>query len=190
MLRLFIALDLPQDIKDRIRPLLSGVPGAKWSRPENLHLTLRFLGNTDGRTFVDLRDRLSQIDAPEFDLELKGVGTFSEGQKVTQLWAGVAKSEGLIRLQTKIERLVQMEGFPAETRKFHPHVTLARVRYTPIDDIQHYLAAGFSYRTPPFRVMRFILYSSFLSDNGAIYREEASYPLRQGTYPPKAFQVW
>jgi len=177
MIRLFVAIPVPDGVRPDLVAMMGGPRDVKWSRPENLHLTLRFIGNVDGRTFVDLRDDLANVRAPAFDLRLEGVGQFGEGRLVESLWAGVAASEPLRRLQNKIEQAVQRQGFEPEPRKFHPHVTLGRLRGLPDQRLAGWLTHHGAYRSRAFRVAEFTLYSSFLSDAGAIYRTEAVYPL-------------
>jgi len=177
MIRLFVALALPDGIKADLVAMMGGLRDVKWSRPENLHLTLRFVGGVDGRTFVDLRDDLANVKAPSFDLRLEGVGQFGEGRVVETLWAGVSASEPLKRLNNRIEHAVQRQGFEPEPRKFHPHVTLGRLRGLPDRRLTEWLTHHGAYRSRAFRVAEFTLYSSFLSDAGAIYRAEAVYPL-------------
>src|SRR5690348_3750710 len=121
-MRLFVALPLPDDVAQGLLMLQSGVPGARWSTREQLHLTLRFIGEADGRDANAIDEALATISAPRFTLELKGVGAFG-GKNPRALWAGVAPNEALIHLQRKIESAIQRLGFPAEERKYTPHVT-------------------------------------------------------------------
>src|SRR4051812_13408366 len=130
MIRLFVALPLPEDVTDSLLALEQGVPGARWSTREQLHLTLRFIGEVDGRDASAIDETLAAISAPPFTLQLKGVGAFG-GKNPRALWAGVAANEALIHLQRKIESTIQRLGFHAEKRKYTPHVTLARLRATP-----------------------------------------------------------
>src|SRR6185437_1775902 len=130
MIRLFVALDLPENIRARLLELQGGVPGARWSTNQQLHLTLRFIGEVDGDVAHDIDDTLAVIRAPAFALELSGVGEFG-GKNPRALWAGVKPNDALLHLQRKIETAMQRIGLPAEQRKFTPHVTLARLRGTP-----------------------------------------------------------
>lgn len=179
-MRLFIALSLPDEVRERLSQLGNGLPGARWVAPESLHLTLRFVGELEGPQAHDLDDMLSTIDLPEFELALRGLGTFDEGRRLRSLWVGVEPNEALQRLQSKVENAVQRAGLPAERRKFKPHVTLARFKETPPGQkLQHYLAAHGLFRCGPFPVEEFVLYSSFLAHTGALYQAEAVYPLER-----------
>lgn len=179
-MRLFIALSLPDEVRERLSLLANGLPGARWVAPESLHLTLRFVGELDGRQAHDLDDMLSTLDLPEFELTLRGLGTFDEGRRLRSLWVGIEPNEALMRLQAKVETAVQRAGLPAERRKFKPHVTLARFKETPpAHKLQAYLAAHGLFRHGPFPVEEFVLFSSFLAHTGALYSPEAVYPLER-----------
>lgn len=176
MRRLFVGLAIPDDIAAGLQRLQSGVPGARWSRREQFHLTLRFIGEVDGRDATAIDDALSLIADPPFSLELHAVGTFG-GRDPRELWAGVRASDALLHLQRKIETAIQRIGLPADSRKFTPHVTLARLKASPRGRVMDYLTDHALYASQPFEVREFILYSSTLTPNGSIYTPEREYPL-------------
>ena len=154
-----------------------GVPGAKWALPEQMHLTLRFIGGVDGATGRDVARALADIDSPAFQLDLAGVGSFGNGRGARALWVGVKPCPEVMRLQAKIETTLQRIGIEPERRKFHPHITLARLSGAPEQRVADYLRAHSAFATPPFDAENFVLFSSFLSQSGALHRVEASYPL-------------
>jgi RNA 2',3'-cyclic 3'-phosphodiesterase len=176
-MRLFVALSLPDVVARTMFLLQSGVPGAKWQTREQLHLTLRFIGEVDGRDADTIDDVLSAISNPGFEIALKGVGEFG-GKNPRALWAGVSDPADVTHLVKKIETAIQRAGFPAEERKFTPHVTLARLRGAPTGKILDWLADHALYASAPFAVNEFALYSSQLSHGGSIYVPERVYPLR------------
>jgi RNA 2',3'-cyclic 3'-phosphodiesterase len=176
MIRLFVALALPDAVARGLAMLESGVPGARWSTREQLHLTLRFIGEADGRDAADIDDALSTISSPQFTLELKGVGEFG-GKHPHALWAGVRDAKPVVHLQRKIEAVLQRIGLPAEERKFIPHVTLARLKATPRGRVLDYLTDHALYSSAPFEVTSFMLFSSTLTPHGSLYTPERSYPL-------------
>ena len=176
-MRLFVALALPDMIADGLAILQAGVPGAHWQTRDQLHLTLRFIGEVDGRDATAVDDALSVIDAPKFSLALKGVGEFG-GKTPHALWAGVRDKEQISFLQRKIETGLQRAGLPAEPRKYVPHVTLARLRGSPRGRVMDFLADHALFASPPFDVEAFILYSSVLTTDGSIYRAERAYRLK------------
>jgi 2'-5' RNA ligase len=176
-MRLFVALSLPETLRSRLCGLCSGLPGARWVAPENLHLTLRFIGEVDGREAEDIDAALSALRFPRFPLTLSGVGEFGDGRRLRSVWVGVESNELLERLQAKVEQAVQRAGQPPEKRRFKPHVTLARFKSHPGGKLQDYFTERALFRCPPFEVTGFTLYSSYLAHEGAIYAPEAVYPL-------------
>lgn len=178
-MRLFVAIALPETERQRLTLLGGGVPGARWLPAENLHLTLRFIGETDGHAFHDIAAALQDIDAAAFDLRLAGVGHFGDKRRVRVLWAGVEANDSLRALQQRIEIALVRAGLPPEGRKFHPHVTLARLRDAPIGRVERFLAEQAGYASLPFRADEFVLFSSQLGRERAIYRAEAAFPLRE-----------
>ena len=176
MPRLFVALALPDDVAAGLRLIQSGVPGARWKERDQLHLTLRFIGEVDGRDADAIDDALSQIRSRRFAVELKSVGEFG-GKNPHALWAGVRDGEAVGHLQRKIESALQRVGLAAEERKFKPHVTLASLRAAPRGRVMDWLADHALYASAPFEANAFILYSSKLTPNGSIYRAEKAYSL-------------
>ena len=177
MMRLFVAIDLPEFVAQSLLLLRAGVPGARWRAREQMHLTLRFIGEMDGSRAQSIDDALSAIRAPAFELQLKGVGEFG-GRKPHSLWAGVAPCQPLAHLQRKIETALQRVGFPPEERNFMPHVTLARLKAASRGRVMDFLVDHALYASAPFPVEEFALYSSHPSSNGSLYRIERSYALR------------
>lgn len=177
MIRLFVAIAVPDDVAETLLMLEGGVPGARWQEREQLHLTLRFIGEVDGRDAQGIDDALSAIRAARFPLQLKGVGEFG-GKQPRALWAGVAPNEALMHLNRKIETALQRLGLEAESRKFTPHVTLARLRAPPRDKVMEFLVHHALYQSAPFEASEFVLYSSHMTPHGSIYTPETTYPLR------------
>lgn len=176
-MRLFVALAIPEAAVQELFLLQAGIPGARWQTREQLHLTLRFIGEVDGREANDIDDALAAISAPRFTLALKGVGEFG-GKKPHAVWAGVSDGQAVSHLNRKIEAALQRIGVAADERRFTPHVTLARLRAAPVGKVMDWLADHALYAGPPFAVEQFALYSSVLTPNGSVYRVERNYPLR------------
>jgi RNA 2',3'-cyclic 3'-phosphodiesterase len=174
MLRLFVGIDLPPEQKLRLSLLCSGVPGARWVDPGNYHLTLRFIGEVDEGIASDIDAALAQIRAPRFDLALAGVGRFGE----RMLWVGVEKNPALSHLRDKVESTLVRLGLDPETRRYAPHVTLARLNGTATVKLQAYMQEHALFRAEPFGVAQFSLIASYLTKSGAIYEDQADYPLR------------
>jgi 2'-5' RNA ligase len=177
MIRLFVGLDLPEGARERLHGLGGGVPGARWIEPENMHLTLRFIGNVAEDVFPDVDEALDRVRAPAFDIEIAGVGEFSRGRHPAMLWAGVAPGPALIDLQRRIEAAVVRAGLAPEGRRFTPHVTLARINDGARSRVKAFVEENSLFRLEPFAVTRFTLFSSHLGRRGASYRAEVDYPL-------------
>ena len=179
-LRLFAALDLPDDIAERLLPLQKGIGGAKWRPRENLHLTLRFFGEVAEPVADDIDAELAAIaenNAP-FEIALKSAGAFGGADPHT-LWIGVTESEPLKRLAADCKRAARRAKLKPESRAFKPHVTLAYLSNAPLDRVQGFEQRFALFQTPSFRVERFGLYSSFTRKSApSLYRLEAEYPLR------------
>lgn len=180
MLRLFVGIPLPEAVRARLRALCAGLPNARWVRPENLHLTLRFIGEVTEDVAEDIDDSLSAVRPPAFAMELCGLGFFGNGSAPRQIWVGVARNPALLHLQEKVESAIVRAGLPPEGRKFVPHVTLARLRGRRAPRLQAFLLQHEPLREDAIAVRHFTLFSSTLSDQGSIYVAEAEYPLTGG----------
>lgn len=177
MIRLFAAVAVPDDIAQALARRQQGLEGARWRTAEQLHLTLRFFGEIREDRARDLDAELSTIGGGGFEIGLEGVGAFGEGPEIHTLWAGVAESPPLRRLAKACETAARRTGLKPETRNYRPHVTLAYLRHPDPAKVAGWIQANNLLKSPPIRVERFGLYSSFLASDGAQYRLEAAYPL-------------
>ncbi|SMF62934.1 2'-5' RNA ligase [Azospirillum oryzae] len=180
MLRLFVAVDLTEEIRQRLVGLAGGVPGARWIEQEAMHLTLRFIGEVPEDQAMDIDAALAEVRAPAFQLTFDGVGMFGSGRKARVLWAGVERNEALAHLQAKVESALVRCGLPAEERKFSPHITLARLKDAPADRIGRFLSDRGLFRAGPMPVDHVTLYRSHLGNGGAVYEALREYPLESG----------
>jgi len=155
LIRLFVAFDLPADLRLRLTGLRGQVPGAGWVPAENMHLTLRFVGEVTESVAEDVHDALARVAGDPFEIQLFGVGQFDSRGQVHALWAGLAP----------------------ESRHFHPHVTLARCRDTRLARVAPFVAVHAGFQAAPFQVDSFVLYSSALGRSGPSYISEVVYPL-------------
>lgn len=178
MVRLFVAVDLPETVKKSVKDICTGLPDARWVDIRQLHLTLRFIGEVDERLFKSIKACLAEIRENRFPLSLQGVGCFPPKGAPRVLWVGIEKNESLMRLAEKTERvLVEQCGIEPEHRKFSPHITIARFREPSHTKVSDYLSRNSAFRTETFPVDEFYLYSSTLTPAGAIHNREASYAL-------------
>ena len=173
MLRLFVGIDLPPELKLSLSLMATGVPGARWVDAGNYHLTLRFIGEMNEGQAEDVDAALRQIRAPRFDVALATVGHFG----LRQLWVGVERNDALQHLHGRIESTLTRLGLPPDERRYTPHVTLARLKGTSEGRLQAFLTQHALYRAPPFPVEHFSLIASYLTKSGAIYEDQADYLL-------------
>ena len=177
MQRLFVSIDLPKLVKREVAGICLGLPGARWVADEQIHLTLRFIGEVDGGVVQDIREGLAEIQSSAFAMRLVGLDFFPPRGTPHVLWAGVEPVEPVVALRNRVESILVRLGLEPEGRKFSPHVTMARLRNTPVARLTHYLAGNALFASSEFEVDAFYLYSSVLTKEGAIHQVEASYPL-------------
>jgi len=177
MIRLFAAVEIPAEIAEGLARRQQGLPRARWHAAEKLHVTLRFFGEVTEAVAADLDEQLAAISASPFDLTLKGVGAFGEGQDVRAVWAGVEPNAALDHLAGRCESAARRAGLPPEGRPYRPHVTLAYLRRPDPDRVGAWIAGHNLLHSPPFRVSWFGLWSSWLAKDGARYELEREYPL-------------
>jgi 2'-5' RNA ligase len=176
MPRLFTALEIPAEVGRSLAMLRGGLPGARWIDPENYHLTLRFIGDIDDGLAREISFMLGHVNRLSFEVRLDGLTSFG-GRRPRAVVVAAARTQQLFELQAEHERLMQRVGLEPEGRKYTPHVTLARLRDASSHDVADYLATRHPFRPAPFRVSRFVLYSSRASVGGGPYVIEAAYPL-------------
>ena len=176
MPRLFTGLEIPAALRQALSLLRGGLPGARWIDSENYHITLRFIGDVDDDIVQEIAWLLGKVRRKNFELRLDGVQSFG-GRKPRAVVATAAPARPLMELQAEHERLMQRVGFEPEGRKYTPHVTLARLRDSSSFEVAEYLSARAMFRSPPFAVSRFVLFSSRASVGGGPYVIEAAYPL-------------
>lgn len=177
MIRLFIAIDPPPDIRSYIKDLGRGIPGARPVPEEQIHLTLHFLGEVEGTLFKDIRESLLEVKKDPFSLQISGVGHFPPRGKPRVIWAGVTPTDEIIRLQKRVGKELLACGVALEKRKFSPHITLARLHNSPLQRVSEFLSGNSFLKSPPFTVDSFHLFSSQLGRNGALHTLEESYLL-------------
>ncbi|MFD1704809.1 RNA 2',3'-cyclic phosphodiesterase [Methylopila henanensis] len=177
MPRLFTAIEVPDEIGLALAGYRGGLSGARWIDVENYHITLRFLGDIDEETAQEAAYLLGQVRRPPFEVTIAGPDAFG-GARPRALIAKVSPSPAILELQAEHERLARRAGLPAESRKFAPHVTLARLRDASPRAVADYLGLRGGPPGLSFRAEQFVLYSSRDSVGGGPYVVEAAYPLR------------
>lgn len=177
MIRLFTAIPLPQEIRTILYGMGRSLPGGRPVPEEQVHITLRFIGEVEGSLLYDIKESLASIDTPSFSFEIRGVGHFPPRGKPRVIWAGIFPTDKLIGLKKKIDFELQQCGIAPEQRKFSPHVTLARLSNCSIKRVTEFLAGNSFLKFEQLQANSFNLYSSRLTQKGAIHTLEQSYRL-------------
>ena len=172
MPRLFIAIDLPDEIKSTLQQCQPpSLPGIRNTRREQLHLTLHFLGES---SIEPVATALQAVRITPLTLLIEGVGSFTNNERGSILWAGIRPSTELTDLHQSIAAALVPIGFRPETRLYAPHITLARCESRiPAEIVQSFLKAHANLSLPPVTITELRLYSSTLSSAGPSYKLEA-----------------
>ena len=181
MPRLFAAIAIPEPTAQTLDRVRQPTPGAFWIPPSDMHLTLRFVGDVDNAHAREFAYELGRIARPAFSLKLGGLGSFG-GDEPRVLWAGVAECEPLNALARAADRAACNAGLPPDGRTWKPHVTLARLRYTPLDAVVRVLSRKATFNTEEFFVATFALMSARPGGGGGPYVIEQEFTLAGGQY--------
>jgi RNA 2',3'-cyclic 3'-phosphodiesterase len=181
MPRLFAAIPMPADVALTLDRVRQPTPGAWWIPPADMHLTLRFAGDIGMDKAREFASELARIELLAFSLKLQGLGSFG-GDEPRVLWAGVAPCEALEALARACDRSARNAGLPPDGRTWKPHVTLARLRHTPVDAVVRILERKATFNTPEFFVPKFALMSSKPGAGGGPYVIEEEFIMGGGQY--------
>lgn len=176
MPRLFVGLELPEAIRERLALVKGPLPGARWIEPEDMHLTLRFIGDIDNPTADELAGFLASIETHPFEVRVTGLGSFG-GNDPRTIHAVADGSVALDHLQKAVDRAARSAGIPPEPRSFTPHITLARLKGTPPDVVARFLGSRGRWQPMTFVVDRFTLFSSRPRQGGGPYVVEEAFAL-------------
>lgn len=176
-MRLFIAIDLPEAVKSRLDSLRADIPGARWVPPEQLHLTLAFLGEVDAAGCETLSAELAKIKAEGFTLHFSRLGCFPHPRSPRILWLGLQPELRLLQLARLVRAAVLSCGISQEERPFAPHITLARCRQPAVQEAGSFLARRTGLEGEAVVVREFILFQSVLTSKSARHNPLQRYPL-------------
>lgn len=176
MPRLFTGIELPEHVTEQLSSLRGGLPGARWAVPSDYHITLRFVGDINGRTARDFEESLAETRCEPVTITLTGLDSFG-GAKPHSVFASIACTRALSDLQCEHERAARRVGLPPERRKFTPHVTLARLRASNVLDVADFLSTRGGFPSISFQPERFVLFSARDQVGGGPYVVEAAYPI-------------
>jgi len=181
-MRAFIAIDLPETIRATLRRKQAlfrcASPDARWTQPEGIHLTLKFLGEVPDPKVKEVCGRLKNLGQFEaFSVQVKGFGFFPDARRPRVMWVGVEALSSLSRLAEQVEEAMQGIGFAREKRAYRPHLTLARFRVPqPQPALQALLVTEQEQELGNIEVSEFYLFESKLSPKGAEYRKVERFP--------------
>lgn len=169
--RLFVALALPAPVRDTLVAVGRPLDGVSWTRPEQLHLTLRFLGDVPEEKIAGVTGHLATVRVEPFVLPIEDLGTFPPKAPPRVLWIGVGHGHPrLHQLRQRVDDALLAAGLlDLEVRTFHPHVTLARCSAEAAKPVAKWLLAHAEFGAPPFRVEAFDLMESALQPAGAVH---------------------
>jgi RNA 2',3'-cyclic 3'-phosphodiesterase len=185
-MRLFVALDIPDAVRRALRELMARLKpecsGARWARPEGIHITLKFLGETEGAKLDSIKSALSSLDrVGPIQLDFRGIGFFPHEFHPRVIWCGVEASPNLTTLAASVDRALEPLGFPAESRAFTPHLTLAR--FDSHKGLDTLVRAANNLKSYDFGSVRrqseFYLYQSVLKHGGSEYTRLATFPFAE-----------
>lgn len=176
MHRLFVALRPPPAIRARLIAAMGGVPGARWQSDEQLHVTLRFIGEVEAHVAEDIALALAGVRFPPVEVMLDGVGSFARRGRMHALWAGVSPHDALAALHRKVDQAIVRAGLAPEGRAYLPHITLARLNASARAS-EGFLADQAGLASAAFAIDHFILFESHLGHEGVSYRAVERYSL-------------
>ena len=175
--RLFVGIRPPEHIRDALLDLMDGVREARWQYDDQLHLTLKFLGDVDRHAANDLAQALGTVRFDPFPLSVEGTGHFERKGRSHTLFAHIPRTPPLLDLRKRIESLCVAEGFEPDHRKYAPHITIARLNASS-GTLVPFLARTAELRLGPWTCESYILYESHLRSSGAIYEPVMTYRAR------------
>jgi 2'-5' RNA ligase len=177
-MRLFTALDLPEEVRDRYARLQApGDLDARWTDPDQFHVTLRFIGDADADQAARYEHALAQIDAPAVECVPYGLDALPSRRRPRVLIVGLERTDDLMTVHQSVSEALEGEGLEPEDRTYRPHVTLARLDDAPASAVHDFLDTHDDPALTSFRVDTVHLYESTLTPNGAVHDRRASFSL-------------
>jgi 2'-5' RNA ligase len=176
MHRLFVAIRPPREIRALLLATMGGISGARWQSDDQLHLTIRFIGEVDRHLADDVLAALGAVHHPRFEIALDGLGTFERRGQPDAVWAGIAPHEPLRALHRKVDQALARVGVAPDQRTYLPHITLARLK-RGAGTVGNLLEQSGGVASAPFTVDHFALFESNLTPEGALYTIVERFPL-------------
>jgi 2'-5' RNA ligase len=176
MHRLFVAIRPPRALRAALLGAMGGVAHARWQSDEQLHLTLRFIGEVDRHAAEDVAAALGTVHHSRFDLALDGIGQFDRKGRIDALWVGVTPQEPLKVLHNKVDQALARVGIRPESRAYLPHITIARFGRNA-GSVDGLMTRSGGLSSGGQEIDQFCLYESSLSHEGSVYSIVERYPL-------------
>ncbi|MEP1214477.1 MAG: RNA 2',3'-cyclic phosphodiesterase [Marinobacter sp.] len=174
--RLFFGVEIPEGIKQRLLWIQTPMVGARWQTPEQMHLTLVFLGSVEAQRFEDVREAARNLPLKPFELTVAGLGCFGHPDHPKNLWAGVHSVDELAELKGMLSQRLAFSGFALEKRAFRPHITLARFKKES-SSVREVLQKHQAFHAGTFLVTTFALVESNIGEQGSVYQVVETFPL-------------
>lgn len=176
MHRLFVACVPPPGIRQILLDMMGSVDAARWQDDDQLHLTMRYIGEVERPTAERIAEQLTTFRGQAFTVALNGVGYFEKRGRAHTLWAGISPTDAATALHGRLDRALVKLGLPPEARAYRPHITIARLSQ-PTDALAPFLQAHGDLASPPFALDSFSLFESLPSAGGRVYRPVLTVPL-------------
>ena len=173
-MRLFIAIDLPKDIKDYLMKIEEKIDVKGLKLVKDIHLTLKFLGEVEDDKAEQIKNLLKEIKINPFEAKISGLGVFPSGSYIRVVWVGVQPEDKIIEIQKEIDERMKEIGFKKE-KNFKAHITLARVKF--LEDKEGFVSKlnEIKPEEKSFEVKSFKLIKSTLTREGPIYEDLAEF---------------
>lgn len=178
-MRLFIAIPIPDAVKKKLIDLQQPIDGVRWQAKEQMHLTLKFVGDVDAQLAKSLQNKLDEIEHPSFAIDLKQMGYFPEGGSPRVLWIGLREHSSLMELHQKVEQKSQEVGIAPEDRPYKPHITLGRTEGVSKRTVNAYVNQHKKFTVRDIKMDQFVLYESKLHPDGAKHSRLQTFPLNE-----------
>lgn len=186
-MRLFVALDIPAEVRERLRQYVERLriyaPEARWARTESLHVTLKFIGEVSEAKVQEIKNTLAGVKSEPFQIDFKDIGFFPTPKSSRVFWAGVYAPDALKHLAGSIDELLEKTGIAREKRPYHPHLTLARAPEGGASKhcfrlLQERLSAEPAPQFGTMTAQEFFLYQSQIMRGGSRYTKLQRFPLQ------------
>lgn len=178
-MRLFIAIPLSKRVKQKLLDLQQPIDGIRWQSQEQMHLTLKFVGEVDKTTASELREELDNIVHPGFFMTIAGIGYFPEGGQPNVIWMGIKENRTLAELHQKVERACEEVGIAPEDRPYKAHITLGRAKNVSKRAVNSFINQHKKFAMPDVQINEFVLYQSKLHADGARHSRLQTFPLKK-----------